>query len=305
MSEKPLIIGIHGLANKPKKKVLSDWWERSINEGLLVSNNITGANYDFQMVYWADQLYKHPLHRDKAYRFDKLYNNEPYEKAVKGTIKSKKDGFWDDLAAGSFDLTGEAVDLLKSKFGFNALADFLLGKLLKDLALYYQDEAKRKMLRDVLKQELLAAKDRNIMLVAHSMGTIIAYDVLTLLGQTNPDFEISHFVTIGSPLGIPHVKERIVHEYTHRGDKNERVRTPTVVRNRWVNFADRKDPVALDAHLKDDFKANKHGVRCEDDLIYNDYRIEKPGKSKAKRNHHKSYGYLRTPEFSELVAEFL
>ena len=43
------------------------------------------------------------------------------------------------------------------------------------------------------------------------------------------------------------------------------------------------------------------GVRVKDDIVINDYRA--PGQEK--RNHHKSYGYLRTPELSHLVAEFL
>ena len=83
------------------------------------------------------------------------------------------------------------------------------------------------------------------------------------------------------------------------------MRTPSAVRKRWVNFGDRKDPVALDVHLRNDYDKNKHGVRCEDDLVYNDYRVAKRGETEPHRNHHKSYGYLRTPEFSALVRDFL
>ena len=104
---------------------------------------------------------------------------------------------------------------------------------------------------------------------------------------------------------MPHVKGKIIEEFIHRGKEGERVRTPSVVKKRWVNFADRKDPVALDVHLRDDYKKNGSNVRCEDDLVYNDYRIMKHGKTEVDRNHHKSYGYLRTPEFSALVKKFL
>ena len=103
----------------------------------------------------------------------------------------------------------------------------------------------------------------------------------------------------------PHVKGKIIKEFTHRGGKNKRVRTPSVVKKQWVNFADRKDPVALDVHLRDDYKENSDAVQCEDDLVDNDYRIKKRGKTEFDRNHHKSYGYLRTPEFSALVKSFL
>lgn len=301
----PLIVGIHGLANKPEENILSKWWRLSIEEGLRKNENVSDPDFDFDMVYWANQLYKNPLHHDEDFYFDQHFNNEPYVEAVAGTLKSKRDGLLDSVIAGAFDLGGETLDLMKEKLGLDSLADAFLGKLLKDLSLYYQDEGKRNSLRSTLTQALLANQGRKIMLVAHSMGTIIAYDVLTLLGQSNPDFEIDHFVTIGSPLGIPHVKGKIIEEFTHRGNENERVRTPSVVKNRWVNFADRKDPVALDVHLNDDFGKNRDGVKCEDDLVHNDYRIKKRGKTEYDRNHHKSYGYCRTPEFSKLVRKFL
>ncbi len=45
---------------------------------------------------------------------------------------------------------------------------------------------------------------------------------------------------------------------------------------------------------------HRKGVPVEDDLVLNDYTS-----SKGKRNHHKSYGYLRTPELSEHIHDFL
>lgn len=302
---KPTIIGIHGLANKPEKNELAKWWKASILEGLRKNQNAADLEFEFEMVYWANHLYKNHLHNDEAFHFDQLYNDEPYVVAVKNTLKSKKDGLLEEFAAAAFDLGGETLDFLKAKFGIDSLADSVLGKLLKDLNLYYQNEKLRNILRMELSDALLTNHDRKIMIVAHSMGTIIAYDVLTLLGQSNPEFKIDHFVSIGSPLGLPHVKGKIIEEFTHRGNENERVRTPSVVINRWVNFADRKDPVALDVHLGNDFGPNRLGVRCEDDLVNNDYRIKKHGKSEFDRNHHKSYGYVRTPEFSALVKNFL
>jgi len=305
MSGEPIVIGIHGLANKPEPGVLKEWWKASISEGVAKNENIANPNFDFEMVYWANHLYKNPLHDDANFDFDELYNSEPYVEAVPGTLKSKDDGLLDDIAIGAFDIGGGVLDFMKKRLGINRTADAVLGSLLKDLNLYYDDANKRTALRNELKTVLLAASNRKIMLVAHSMGTIIAYDVLTLLGQTNPEFEIDHFVTIGSPLGLPHVKGKIVEEFVHRGEKErDRIRTPSVVKTRWVNFADRKDPVALDVHLSDDYLEH-HGVQCTDDLVHNDYRIKKPGDDEPDRNHHKSYGYLRTPEISAVIKGFL
>ena len=132
------------------------------------------------------------------------------------------------------------------------------------------------------------------MLIAHSMGTIIAYDVLRDLGQEDPEFRVHHFVTIGSPLGIAGVKGRISKE------RDDAVRTPTVISEKWKNYADKADPVAVDAHLRDDFGSNKRGIRVEDDLVSNDY-VALDGKRKP----HKSFGYLRTPELSDQIKDFL
>ncbi len=301
----PLIIGIHGLANKPPKDQLSKWWQTSIEEGLEKNESVSNSKFDFEMIYWADQLYKNPLHQDDNFHFDALYNTEPYVEAETGALKSKKDGFLDALAAKSIDLAGETLDSLKERFGFNSFADAFLGKLLRDLDLYYQNADTRSSLRNTLTQSLKANEGRKIMLIAHSMGSIIAYDAITLLGKEKPDFRVDHFVTIGSPLGLPHVKGKIIEEFVHRGSENERVRTPTVVRSNWTNFADRKDPVALDVHLSDDYGVNKGGIICDDDLVHNDYRIKKSGGNEADKNPHKSYGYLRTPEFSKLMKRFL
>ena len=125
------------------------------------------------------------------------------------------------------------------------------------------------------------------MILSHSMGTIIAYDVLRAIGKDHPRLVVDNFVTLGSPLGLPHVKYKIAQE-------NPLVRTPSIVR-KWLNFADRRDPVAVDTHLAGDYQPNDSGVIVEDDLVSNDWG----------GIHHKSYGYLRTPEVSNVIKNFI
>ncbi len=304
-----IIIGIHGLANKPAKDVLEDWWKKSIAEGLQVNCGIPNPEVQFKIVFWADLLYKNRLHTEDDFSFDALYNHEPYVRAGDGALQKYKDSWRSDIVAAALGLVGTTVDTLKERFGVNSFADWLLGKLLKDLAFYYDDNrmikgrndqyaTAKNVLRDELRNALLPEKEKEIMLIAHSMGSIIAYDVLRNLGRENAGVEIPHFVTIGSPLGLPHVKGKIIQEREY----DPRVRTPSIVTKRWVNYADRKDPVAVDVHLRDDYEENDKTVRVKDDLISNDYR--KPAGEKE-HNHHKSYGYLRTPELSKHVAAFL
>ena len=278
------ILGIHGLANKPPENVLTGWCKAAVLEGLSRNCGNTEQKVEYKGIYWADVMYPKPLNPD----------DEPYiEAGGSGPFKTYKDGWWSDVVAGVLGIAGDALDGAKRYVGMDALADAVLKAKLKDLATYNENKAIRDELRGRLKRELLnVPANTRIMLIAHSMGTIIAYDVLRDIGRDNPNFQLDHLVTIGSPLGLPHVKNKIYQE-------NNLVRTPTVVK-RWTNFADRRDPVALDVHLSSDYAPNDRGVQVKDDLVINNYTSPA-----GKANYHKMYGYLRAPELSEVVRSFL
>ena len=271
-----MLIGIHGLANKPAAEVLAKGWEDAIREGLKKNEGIDNAPINFSSVYWADVMY------------DDI-DPEPdlYKEAAEGAIKTYEENWLDAVKAGVFDFAGDIMDSMKKHFGVDAAADAVLKRKLGDLSRYYKDKGIRDTLRGRLRNAILNNKDKRIMILSHSMGTIIAYDVLRSIGKEHPRLTVDHLVTLGSPLGLPHVKYKIAQE-------NALVRTPSVV-NKWSNFADKRDPVAMDAHLAGDFEANGRGILVEDDLVANDWG----------GIHHKSYGYLRTPEVSKVIRNFI
>ena len=48
--DRTLIIGIHGLLNKPPHDVLEDWWKQALDEGL--NRNLEKSlEYEFELVY--------------------------------------------------------------------------------------------------------------------------------------------------------------------------------------------------------------------------------------------------------------
>lgn len=305
-----VIVGIHGLANKPEKALLSQWWEQSIREGL-ENIGVNNADFQFIMVYWSDLLYKQ--HQDHDLDFDSLYINEPYFPAAPGALKEYREG-WLDLIRTAVSETFElAFDSVTEAVGLDKVGEWLLREKVRDLHYYYdpsrqlrgrdsqRDQARRVLMKELM-NTLVPLKGQQIMVIAHSMGSVIAYDVLRDLGLEDSGFPVHHFVTIGSPLGLPQVKDRV---YAERAYSRVRLRTPTVVRIKWRSYADRRDPVAFDTHLSDDFGPNDSGVQVEDKLIVNDYvipnQVNPPGVSRP----HKSYGYLRTPELSRHIKEFL
>jgi len=300
------IVGIHGLANKPLPDVEKAGWIDAIKEGL--SKNCDGFDpgaLDFHLVYWASFMYRYALHRDAGYPMDSHFDDEPYIEALPRALKRHDDGILDAALRTFGNLADIVTDRVAEEHAFDWATGPLTERLLKDLQAYYSGKKVRdaqdnmRPARDVICEGLAAklkelrAQGREIILISHSMGTIIAYDVLRDLCKADPGFAVQHLITLGSPLGLSYVKTKVANE---RGER----RSPTAVRGTWVNFADRNDPVSLDTHLSDDYGANAGGIRVRDDVVANDYVGER-----GRPNPHKIYGYLRTPEFSEHLKSLL
>ncbi len=304
-----VILGIHDLANKPEEALLAQWWETSIREGLEKNCQFTDADFRFIMVYWSNLLYKNHQHQDPAFEFDSLFNDQPYTPAEIGSLERNDHSWRDSFRAPSSEDAGSQSDDDKKSEGKAQETDWLVGRKLKELAFYYDEESQirdgngqmgraRQVLMDALMDTLVPLRSERLMLIAHSIGSIVAYDVLRELGRRDGAFPIRRFVTIGSPLGLFEVKSRV---HTERIDYSEvPVRTPNVVTDGWANYADRRDPAVFDTHLGADYRPNAAGIRVVDELVLNEYVSPK-----RERNYHKSYGYLRTPEMSEYIRDFL
>ncbi len=100
-----IIVGLHGLANKPPAKNLDDWWKKSILEGLARNCGRTSSAIKFTSVYWADQRYPKPDDPKKMV--------EPYLKATgTGPLKTHKDSLFDDFFGDGRMLLQESAQLV-------------------------------------------------------------------------------------------------------------------------------------------------------------------------------------------------
>jgi hypothetical protein len=137
------------------------------------------------------------------------------------------------------------------------------------------DSAERARTEESLKSRLRTGGGPFI-IIAHSQGSMIAYDVLS---RWNPakdgDLEVPLFITLGSPLGLTEVKDRMK-ELT--GQK--RLMVPALV-PMWMNFTDVWDYVAIDRKLAGDYIPR--------DRI-SDVRVDNP----VRKNPHSGIGYLST-----------
>ena len=154
--------------------------------------------------------------------------------------------------------------------------------------------------RNIQKQPLrkAALEGDRVLLIGHSMGSVIAYDSLWELHHLeNIDSCVDCLLTIGSPLGMNYVQRRLL------GLRNKLAPDyPGNIRT-WVNISSRGDLVALDPSLSNDFgemitRKRIESITDQRSGVYNHYRDEKG------LNVHKSYGYLVNPVVARTITDW-
>lgn len=181
-------------------------------------------------------------------------------------------------------------------FLMHPLADENLEIHLRDLRRYVKNENDvAEFVRRLLKMPVQAAwkLDRPVLLIGHSMGSIIAYDALWELSQEPIDSrKIDLFMTMGSPLAQKFIQRRI------KGCQEQADnRYPQNIR-RWVNIAAVGDLTSIDMKLQNDYEdmIDLGIVESIDDReIHNYFRLD------GELNAHAEYGYL----INEVTAGFI
>jgi len=300
---KQVIIGIHGMGNKVPKFLLEKWWKAAMNEGI----DQAGCQKklpEFEMVYWADILYDKPLDRLNRDGDSPYYLDEPYQ--ISAPNAPIEDRSFRRKAKAYISEKLNDIFLNEDKtLNFSFITDAIMKKHFTDLDAYYTDEyldetdrtfPVRDLIRERLVQVIKKYKKYEIMIVAHSMGSIITFDVLNFL---IPEAKIHTLVTMGSPLGLPVVISKIAAEQKIKSNGHSIMVTPPGIRSKWYNLADIMDPVALNYKLSDDFLSNKKGIHAIDILVNNNYEMN------GVKNPHKSFGYLQAPQFVNILSEFI
>jgi len=139
----------------------------------------------------------------------------------------------------------------------------LLQQLIPDADAYFFTN-KKEPIRQRLRQTLDAVAGPAVV-ITHSLGTVIAYDVLREPRFTNRTVPL--LVTLGSPLGYTEIQDVVT----------KPLQLPAPVRL-WANFADPLDVIALDSTLADDFQGAPRII---------DARVDNPAP-----NNHAGCGYL-------------
>jgi predicted alpha/beta hydrolase family esterase len=274
---------IHGIANKPPVEALHrSWLETLAAEGGV---DLAARGITSRMVYWADLLYTEPLPAVVA--------GDGLEAAADEIAEGLVDGDVDWLVGASVD-EWRFVGRLAAAYGVQELATtdaptpsadavegferiplpgpvkrWLMARLLRDVHHYLYDVeyAARSeppvAIRREIRRRVVAALQEGAeqpgprLIVAHSMGTVIAYDCLKRVRDTPT---VDGLVTIGGPLGLDEIQDAFAPEWSRQdGFPHERVR------GRWANVFDRLDPVpGLDPAIGSDYR--RAGATVVDDV---------------------------------------
>ena len=266
-----IVVYVHGNGNKVREDLLKLQWDQALF-GFDVGSGT-------RMAYWAPLLHPQPLPDPE---FDEAEQPAPdVPGAPEAIVEAAVEAAAADAPAAGLEgyaremaYTAEAVvegeQLAEAGHGAEVLLlpraartrifEQLVKVTFRDVhAYFFRDFAER--MRAVVRAAI-AGIDEPFVLVSHSLGTIIAYDVLR--EEASRSLEIPLFVTVGSPLGVQEIQDLVA----------QPLEVPAGV-GAWLNASDFRDVVALDHTLKpeyappdrctdlivDNSSANHHGIR--------------------------------------------
>ncbi len=283
MKREPLIIYIPGLLPKPEPEAHCEQLLRCLLEGIrridvAVARDIEARPRAFDIVSWTYDFYG--VHRDINLDLPSIEAALRQPEATPQDIAEAVS--WKRRLARAIYRAGDLMPFLIPR-----LANEKLELHLRDLRRYNRnDNDVAQLVRRRLKVplEAAAAAGRPILLIAHSMGSVIAYDALWQMSRTEErDVGVDLWLTMGSPLGQNYIQERLLGR-----DETGARRFPNNVR-RWVNISAVGELTALDRQLAKDFgDMERLGLVEEivDFEIFNFYRLD------GALNVHAEYGYL-------------
>lgn len=263
----PHVTFIHGIANKPPSEVLHDLWLQGLSLGGI---DLRGQGVTSTMVYWADVLYADP--RDPLVPAEESLSVAELDVADDSVVISQEYGSAEERAF----IDGLSAKLaLADDAGITSPESVPADPALERIAIPWF--LKRRMMRAFIRDAhhylfdteheprpgtryrvqteirhrtldaLHATPSTPHVVVAHSLGSVIAYDVLQRVAEAPA---VDALLTLGSPLGIDEVQDRLRPEWTRPDGFPSRT-----VRTRWVNVFDPLDLVCLlDPRLSNDFR---------------------------------------------------
>jgi len=303
------ILFVHGRSFKPEKTALRSNWLGAIEHG--IERDRKGKLAAFrkakkEMVYYGDLSNAFLRLTGQKYR-----EEEDVESRTETLSALKGFGTNQFTKAAYKKLPGKAsykeflADVGAVTLGPLRLTEGLVSVVAADMRQYWNfDSEFGSNVRMTMVGPLKRAMDRGdkIMVVSHSLGTLIAYDTLwkfSRAGEYRPKYsnkKIDAWITLGSPLGDETVKRNL----KGAGASGPR-RYPGNIK-RWENVSAEDDFISHDSKLSNDYKRMfKKGLV---DKI-NDQKIYNLAVRRGASNPHHGTGYLIHPKVIKLITDWV
>jgi hypothetical protein len=264
------IVGVHGIAQQRKgPEVLRAEWEPPVRDGVTLAGGALTAG-GLACAFYA-YLFRPPgsvrgagdehftpsdVTEDEAELLFALLSeaarSEPGRIPPAGA----------DLRASTPGSVQYALRLLSRSRFFAGIAQRALIGNLKQVTRYLREPETRKAGREAV--DAVVTQDTRI-LIGHSLGSVVAYEALHAYAGNPRWANITTFVTLGSPLGIPN----LIFDKLQPQPSGGKGRWPPGIK-RWTNISDDGDIVALTKKLVPLFGSDLVDMRIDNGATAHD-----------------------------------
>jgi hypothetical protein len=231
---RPVILLVHGRGMVDRDSATTrKLWVDALKSGLAtVTRDAAITERDVRVVWYADVL---DPRSTAGCEYDR---NDP---------RARREATQDPDLRSFVSLAGNLIGSLTGLLADTGMSVQLRG-LASDAA-FLSDARKRCASEQRVSDAIDRARreGRPVILVAHSLGSLVAYDYLS---ARHDSVLVDRFLTIGSMLGSPELRRLLI-----GGDSTDTLSKPASAKT-WINIFNEKDPIAGPVSLGHDVATN-------------------------------------------------
>lgn len=238
------LILIHGRSQQGKDPViLQQEWLSALQLGLDKSGLQLPQSVKIEFPFYGDKLdallreLETPTIEEVVYRGVEPDDNEAAFRRELLEEIAKEEGISDAEIQAHFArvphergvLNWEWVQAILKALDKTPLGEKAIDHFTRDVYVYLTIKAVRKAINEIVEASF---SDEPFVVIGHSLGTVVGYNVLSKLSTTIP---VKKYITVGSPLGLNAIQRKL----------DLPLLMPPCVNGGWFNAMDERDVVAL------------------------------------------------------------
>ncbi|MEB3357611.1 MAG: hypothetical protein VKK04_12860 [Synechococcales bacterium] len=240
------IVAVHGISQEYRgRHTIRAEWLPQLKDGLERAGWALESDDDFDCAFYGD-IFRKEAKAIGIPDYNKYDIETDWERSLLLALWTEVSKVEPDIAGPNeastekgfvTDLAQKALRALSRSRYFGSAAEKFVIHWLKQVGGYLHDPNLRRQIRDRVVESI---SDDTRVLIGHSLGSIVSYEVLC----EHPEWPVEAFVSLGSPLGI----RTLIFDRLDPAPKDGVGHWPGSVTH-WVNIADKDDVVALEKQL--------------------------------------------------------